>query len=102
MDNVEPLQAQPTFDMAKIGKIVEAGRKLEMIVVPILLILFLRVLVTTAPDDTTNPPEMQEWFAAQIPGSELMKFDPGYGHCHFIIPDAYERALAAIITRNPH
>ncbi len=31
-----------------------------------------RVVVTTAPDDTTNPPQMQEWVVAQIPGAQLL------------------------------
>jgi hypothetical protein len=31
-----------------------------------------RVVVTTAPDDTTNPPQMQAWVAARIPGAQLL------------------------------
>jgi hypothetical protein len=68
-----------------------------------------RVVVTTAPDDTTNPPPMQKcahecrhiavyvvlvadvglcrWVADHIPGAELLVQQPGWGHAHCFIAE---------------
>ena len=68
-----------------------------------------RVVVTTAPDDTTNPPPMQRcvhsgryiavhavlvaevglcrWVADHIPGAELLVQQPGWGHAHCFIAE---------------
>merc|ERR1711971_713752 len=52
-----------------------------------------RLGITTAPDDTTNPPVMQQWFHAQIPGSNLLHFDRGWGHLHLLTPANFERCI---------
>ena len=46
-----------------------------------------KIVITTAPDDTTNPPVMQYWFHEKVPGSVLMKFEPGWGHAHNLITE---------------
>ena len=45
--------------------------------------------MTTAPDDITNPPEMQQWWAENIPGAELMHRDAGWFHAHPAVPGMF-------------
>lgn len=52
-----------------------------------------KIGITTAPDDTTNPPAMQRWFHSELKGSELLHFDAGWGHSHVDDPDNFERML---------
>jgi len=44
-----------------------------------------KIIITSAPDDTTNSPEMQKWFAGSIKGSRIINADPGYGHVHVLL-----------------
>ena len=59
-----------------------------------------RIGITTSPDDTTNPPAMQRWFHSQLPGSELVHFEPGWGHLHLLNVKNFDRALAFLAAEN--
>eukprot|EP00928_Gymnodinium_smaydae_P086784 TRINITY_DN71211_c0_g1_i1.p1 TRINITY_DN71211_c0_g1~~TRINITY_DN71211_c0_g1_i1.p1 ORF type:complete len:391 (-),score=28.76 TRINITY_DN71211_c0_g1_i1:90-1220(-) len=52
-----------------------------------------KVGITTAPDDTTNPPAMQAWFHSQLKGSKLLQFEAGWGHVHLFGGDNYDTML---------
>ena len=55
--------------------------------------------VTTASDDTTNPPEMQRWVHEKVQGSTMMHFQPGWGHLHGVIDmENFERMLLFLKT----
>lgn len=49
-----------------------------------------KILVTSAPDDTTNPPLANKWFAKQVPRSKLLHMEPGWGHLHCVFPAVIE------------
>ena len=43
-----------------------------------------KMVIASSVDDTTNPPIMQEWWAKNLPGSELMHVSAGWGHLHIV------------------
>jgi len=54
--------------------------------------------VTSAPDDTTNPPAMQKWFQQTISGCLMMDIAPGWGHLHILFPDTQRRIYVFLKT----
>ena len=54
--------------------------------------------VTTADDDTTNPPEMQAWVLSKIRGAKKLRFEPGWGHMHPIATDEAMSRLTRFIV----
>ena len=50
--------------------------------------------ITSASDDTTNPPLMQKWFHASVPGAVWLEFEVGWGHLHILPPENIERCFA--------
>mmetsp|Transcript_12426 Transcript_12426/g.31017 ORF Transcript_12426/g.31017 Transcript_12426/m.31017 type:complete len:408 (+) Transcript_12426:61-1284(+) len=58
----------------------------------------LKFWITTAPDDATNPPPMQQWWADEIPGSELLQFSAGWGHCHAFTPENLDYLLGLVAS----
>ena len=42
----------------------------------------LKFVITSAKDDTTNPPRMQQYWAESIKGVEIIHREEGYGHLH--------------------
>ena len=56
-----------------------------------------RIVVTTAPDDTTNPPPMQKWVADHIAGAELLQQAPGWGHAHAFVAEVIEATLTRMM-----
>ncbi|CAE8609542.1 unnamed protein product [Polarella glacialis] len=61
----------PKGTLEGLEKLVASGRKL---------------VLTSAPDDTTNPPVMQQWYIDHIKGSQLIHRPAGYGHLHSSVP----------------
>jgi pimeloyl-ACP methyl ester carboxylesterase len=57
-----------------------------------------KIGISTSPDDTTNPPSMQDWFNAQLSGSELLQFPAGWGHLHAYDPPNYDRLVKYLIV----
>lgn len=66
-DNMAVQNQDPPFDVKELGKMTAKGAKF---------------IISTSPDDTTNPPVMQKWWVDQIPGAELMHCEEGWGHMH--------------------
>mmetsp|Transcript_36954 Transcript_36954/g.68200 ORF Transcript_36954/g.68200 Transcript_36954/m.68200 type:complete len:200 (-) Transcript_36954:148-747(-) len=82
VDNIHVLMDKPPFEMTAIGEVSANGG---------------RIVITTAADDTTNPPEFQQWFHEAIPGSELMEFERGYGHFHWGPLRNFEKIVRTIL-----
>mmetsp|Transcript_39381 Transcript_39381/g.76492 ORF Transcript_39381/g.76492 Transcript_39381/m.76492 type:complete len:388 (+) Transcript_39381:21-1184(+) len=82
VDNIHVVMDDPPFNMTTVGKVAANGR---------------RVVITTARDDTTNPPEFQKWFHAAIPGSTLLEFGEGYGHMHFAPMENFAKIVSSIL-----
>ena len=57
-----------------------------------------KFIITSSNDDTTNPPQMQRYWANSIKGAEIMSRPDGWGHIHFTVPgcaaDLFKRMLA--------
>eukprot|EP00930_Biecheleria_cincta_P017112 TRINITY_DN13698_c0_g1_i1.p1 TRINITY_DN13698_c0_g1~~TRINITY_DN13698_c0_g1_i1.p1 ORF type:complete len:347 (+),score=54.42 TRINITY_DN13698_c0_g1_i1:53-1093(+) len=83
VDNLDTIVKPLPFSLQKLQELVETGSAIG---------------ITTAPDDTTNPPFMQEWFHRQIPGSIMMHFERGWGHLHILPPDNFERMLRFLLN----
>lgn len=83
VDNLDTIMKPLPFSLQKLQELVDTGSAIG---------------ITTAPDDTTNPPFMQEWFHTQIPGSTMMHFERGWGHLHILPPDNFERMLRFLVT----
>ena len=66
-DNMVVLNQDVPFPVKELAKVTSGGRKF---------------VISTAPDDTTNPPNMQQWWADCVPGPELMHCEVGWGHLH--------------------
>ena len=88
-DNMAILNEDLPFDVSELGKITSDGK---------------RFVISTAPDDVTNPPEMQQWWAENVPGAELMHCDAGWGHAHALEPgfvaELFKRMMASKHTPN--
>ena len=55
--------------------------------------------ITTASDDTTNPPAMAQYWHRTVKGSVLMEFAKGWGHMHVVLPESnVERIWTFLLT----
>jgi len=58
-----------------------------------------KILITSSPDDKTNPPKANQWFSNQIPGSKLLTMKPGWGHLHCVFPAVIESTWWEMMTK---
>eukprot|EP00947_MAST-08B_sp_MAST-8B-sp1_P002993 g2993.t1 len=82
-DNMSILNEDVPFDTHALGTALTAqGRK---------------IIITTSPDDTTNPPIMQRWWADHLPGAELMHVPAGWGHMHGVATGVQAELLKRMV-----
>jgi pimeloyl-ACP methyl ester carboxylesterase len=82
-DNIHTIVDELPFELSDLGSLTRRG---------------LKFWITTAPDDGTNPPPMQRWWAREIPGSELLHFSAGWGHLHAFTPDNLDYLLGLVAS----
>jgi pimeloyl-ACP methyl ester carboxylesterase len=80
-DNIHTIVDELPFELKDLGSLTRRG---------------LKFWITTSPDDGTNPPPMQQWWAREVPGSELLHFDAGWGHIHAFTPENLDYLLGLV------
>ena len=59
-------------------------------------------VLTSAPDDTTNPPIMQRFWTERIAHAEIIEVPEGWGHLHGgteeVWPEIFTRMMAGLST----
>lgn len=74
-DNIAVLNEDLPFPAKELSSLTAAGKA---------------IVISSAPDDETNPPAMQEWWVRQIQGARIIHREPGYGHAHAVNPACVE------------
>merc|ERR1719291_629446 len=82
-DNIHTIVDELPFELKDLGSLTRRG---------------LNFWITTSPDDGTNPPPMQRWWAREVPGSELLHFDAGWGHIHAFTPENLDYLLGLVAS----
>ena len=61
-----------------------------------------QIVITTSEDDRTNPPVMQRWWAAQLPGAQLLHCRVGFGHLHAVDTGVNDELLRRMMGMAPN
>jgi pimeloyl-ACP methyl ester carboxylesterase len=74
-DNMAVLNEDLPFPIEELGFVHAAGNAF---------------VLTSAVDDTTNPPAMQLYYRDNIPGARIIERPAGFGHLHGSVPGCFE------------
>ena len=74
-DNMVVLNEDLPFPVEELGFVHKAGNAF---------------VLSSSPDDTTNPPAMQRYYRDNIPGARIIEREPGFGHLHGAVPGCFE------------